>query len=150
MKKYPGYQFSSDQNQLKGKSDVLYFKLLYIGNLSHHIKNKLSKLCKDFCKENFSINLVFNSFKIKNHLSYKEPIPNEFLNLPQYINLLVLAVVLAILAKLVAILKLGLGSISKMIKSLIFLNIYIPPQHALTHIVFFVLKGSIKLTLNST
>ena len=82
MKKYPGYQFSSGQNQLKGKSDVLYFKLLYIGNLSHHIKNKLSKLWKDFCKENFSINLVFNSFKIKNHLSYKEPIPNEFLNLP--------------------------------------------------------------------
>ena len=43
------------------------------------------------------------------------------------------AVVLAILEKLVVILKLGLRSISKNITNLIFLNIYIPPQHALTH-----------------
>ena len=40
--------FSSNQNQLKDKSDVLDFKLPYIGNLSHHIKNKLSKPCKEF------------------------------------------------------------------------------------------------------
>ena len=44
-----------------------------------------------------------------------------------------LAVVLAILAKLAVILKLGLWSISKRIASIIFLNIYTPPQHALTH-----------------
>ena len=43
-----------------------------------------------------------------------------------------LAVVLATLAKLAAILKLGLRNISKMITSLIFLNIYTPPKHALT------------------
>ena len=61
-------------------------------------------------------------------------------NLSYNINLLVLAVVLAILAKLVIILKLGLRSISKRITSLIFLNIYTPPQHALTHIILFVLK----------
>ena len=46
IKKYHNYKFSSNQNQLKDTSDVHYFKLLYIGNLSHHIKNKLSKLCK--------------------------------------------------------------------------------------------------------
>ena len=68
--------FSSNRNQLKGKSDVHYFKLPYNGNLSHHIKNKLSKLCKEFCKENFNIKLVFNSFKIKNYFVYKDPIPN--------------------------------------------------------------------------
>ena len=56
--------FSSNQNQLKDKSDIYYFKLPYIGNLSHHIKNKLSKLCKGFCKENVNIKLVFPSFKI--------------------------------------------------------------------------------------
>ena len=28
------------------KSDVPYFKLPYIGNLSHHMKIELSKLCK--------------------------------------------------------------------------------------------------------
>ena len=57
--KYLDYTFSSNQNQLKGKSDVHYFKLPYIDNLSHHIKNKLTKLCK-LC--NFNIELVFNSF----------------------------------------------------------------------------------------
>ena len=68
---------SSNQDQLKDKSDIHYFKLPYIGNLSHHIKIKLSKLCKEFCKENFNIKLVFNSFKIKNYFSYKDPIPND-------------------------------------------------------------------------
>ena len=44
-----------------------------------------------------------------------------------------LAVVLAILAKLVINLRLGLRMISRRITSLISLNIYTPPQHALTH-----------------
>ena len=50
IKKYLDYKFSSIQNQLKDKSDVYYFKLPDIGNLSHDIKNKFSKLCKEFCK----------------------------------------------------------------------------------------------------
>ena len=75
IKKYLNYKFSSHQNQLKDKPAVHYFKLPYIGNLSHHIKNKLSKLSKMFCKENFNIKLVFSSFKIKNYFSYKNPIP---------------------------------------------------------------------------
>ena len=66
VKKYLGYKFSSNQNQLRDTSNVHYFKLLYISNLPHHIINKLSKLCKEFCKETFNIKLVFNSFKIKN------------------------------------------------------------------------------------
>ena len=81
IKKYLDYRFSSNQNQLKDKSDVHYFKLpyiyKYIGNLSHHIINKLSKLCKEFCNENFNIKLVFNSFKIKNYFVYKDTIPNN-------------------------------------------------------------------------
>ena len=47
IKKYLDYKFSSNQNQLKDKFDVHCFKLPYIGNLSHHIKIKLSKLCKE-------------------------------------------------------------------------------------------------------
>ena len=39
IKKYLDYKFSSNQNQLNDKSGVQYFKLPYIGNLSHHIKN---------------------------------------------------------------------------------------------------------------
>ena len=77
IKKYLDYKFSSNQNQLKDKSDVHYFKLPYIGNLSHHIKNKLSKLCKEFCKDYFNIKLGFNSFEIKNYFSHKDAIRNE-------------------------------------------------------------------------
>ena len=77
IKNYFDYKFPSKQNQLKDKSDVHFCKLSYIGNLSHHIKNKLSKLCKEFCKENFNIKLVFNSFKIKNYFSNEDPVPND-------------------------------------------------------------------------
>ena len=41
------------------------------------MKNKLSKLCREFCNENVNIKLVFNSFKIENYFSYKDPIPND-------------------------------------------------------------------------
>ena len=61
INKYLDYKFSSNQNQLKDKSDVHYFKLPYIGNLSHHIKNRLLKLCKDFWKENFNIKFLIHS-----------------------------------------------------------------------------------------
>ena len=37
IKTYVDYKFSSNQNQLKDKSDVHCFSLSYIGNLSHHI-----------------------------------------------------------------------------------------------------------------
>ena len=77
IKKYLSYKFSSNQNQLKDTSGVYYFKLPYIINLSHHIKNKLTKLCKEFCKESVNIKLVFTSFRIKNYFSYKDPIPDD-------------------------------------------------------------------------
>ena len=77
IKKYLGRKFSSNKNQLKDTSDVYYFRLQYIGNLSHQIKNKLSKLWKHICQENFNIKVVFNSFKIKNYFSYKDPIPDD-------------------------------------------------------------------------
>ena len=76
IKKYLDYKFSSNRNQLKDKSEVHYFKLPYIGNLSHHKKNRLSKLCKEFFKENVNIKLVFNSSKNKKYFGYKDPIRN--------------------------------------------------------------------------
>ena len=65
--------------------------------------------------------------------------PNDLKSLLD-ISLFVVALVLGILAKLVVILKLGLRNISKRIISLMFLNIYTPPQHALTHKILFPLK----------
>ena len=76
IKRYLDYKFSSNQNQLKDKCGVYYFKLPYIGNLSHYIKIKRPKLCKEFCKDNFNIKLVFNSFNVKNYFPDKDPIPN--------------------------------------------------------------------------
>ena len=78
IKKYLYYKFYRNQNQLIDTPDVHYFKLPYIGNLSHHIKNKLSKLCKEFCKESFNIKLVFNSFKIKIFFSYRDLISDDW------------------------------------------------------------------------
>ena len=46
IKKYLDSKFSRNKTQLKDTSDVYYVKLPYISNFSHHIKNKLSKLCK--------------------------------------------------------------------------------------------------------
>ena len=75
-KKYLSYKIFGNQNQAKDASDVHYFKLPYIGNLSHHIKNKFSKLCKEFFKGNVNNKLVSTSFKIKNYFSYKDSIPD--------------------------------------------------------------------------
>ena len=76
IKRYLDYKFSRNQNQLKDKCGVYYFKLPYIGNLSHYIKIKRPKLCKEFCKDNFNIKLVFNSFNVKNYFPDEDPIPN--------------------------------------------------------------------------
>ena len=197
FKKYLDYKFSSNQNLLKDKSDVHYFKLPYIGNLSHHIKNKLSKLCKEFCKENFNIKLVFNSFKIKNYFSYKDPIPNDLKSFLVYkftcgscsssyigetchfktrieehikkdnkchifkhlhstttcfdsYNSLCFKIIDKANSKFnlkikEAVYKFTCAScsssyIGKTYIILVYLNIYTPPQHALTHIILFVLK----------
>ena len=78
IKKYVDHKISGDQDPLKDTSEVQQFKSPHIGNPLHHVKNKILKLFKEFCKESFSIKLVFDSFKIKNYCSYKYPIPDDF------------------------------------------------------------------------
>ena len=53
------------------------FRGIDLANFLQHIKNKLLKLCNWFCKENFTIKLVFNPFKVKHCFSYKDPIPDH-------------------------------------------------------------------------
>ena len=139
MKKYLNYKFSSNQNQLKDTSDVHYFDLPYIGHLSYHIKNKLSKLCKKFCKENFNIKLVFISFKIKNYFLYKDPIPRDLKSLIVCKFICARCSYSYIGETFAFSLKIGLRDISKRITSVIFLNIYTPLQHPLTHIILFII-----------
>ena len=62
-------------------------------------QNKTFETLQHFSKENFNIELLFNSFKVKNYFSYKNPIPNDLKSFLVYINLLILAVFLAILVK---------------------------------------------------
>ena len=141
IKKYLDFKLASNQNQLKDKADARYLKLPYIGNLSQYIKIKLSKLCKEFCKENFNIKLVFNSFKIKNYFSCKDPIPNDLKSSLVY-KFTCASCSSSYIGETCHHFKTRIEVHIKKKKkiSLIFLNIYTPPQHALTHIIIFVLK----------
>ena len=76
---------------------------------------------------------------MKSYFSYKDPIPDDLKSFLVH-KFTCASVVLALLAKHVVISKLGLRNISKRITSCIFLNIYTPPQHALTRIILFLLK----------
>ena len=145
IRKYLDYKFSSNQNQLIDTHDVHYFKLPYIGNLSHHIKKKLLKLSKEFCKKNFNIRLVFSSFKVKkNYFSYKDPIPDDLKSFLVY-TFTCASCSSSYIGETCRHFK---TRIEEHIKKDIY--IYTPPPHCLTHIILFVSKSIIKLTLNST
>ena len=140
IKKYLDRKFSSNQNQLKNTSEVSFFKLPWISNPLHHIKNKLLKLCKWFCEEYFNIKLVFSSFKIQT-FSYKDLIPDDLK------SFLVCKVIYASCSSSYIgenCRHLKLRNISKRITGLIFLNTYTPPPHALTSIILFFKKLSDK------
>ena len=149
IKKYLDYKFTSNQNQLKDTPDVHYLKLRYIGNLSYHIKNKLSKLCKEFCSENFNIKLVFNSLKIKNYFSYKDPIPDDLKSFLVY-KFTCAGCSASYIGETYCHFKTRIEeNIKKHIKSHIFKHVHSTATY-LTHIILFDLKELIKLTLNST
>ena len=133
---YLDYKFSSEQDQLKYKSDVHYFKLPYISNLSHYIKNKL---CKEFYNENFNIKFVSNLFKIKNYFSYKDPIPDDlkFFLVYKFISAICSS---SYIGETWGRFKTSIEEHIKRITSLIYLNIYTPSQYALSHIILFVLR----------
>ena len=79
IKKYLDHKFSCNQNQLKDTPDLTFITLNYHISATFHIISKINfrKFCKEFCKENADIKLVFDSFKIKNYFSYKDPIPGD-------------------------------------------------------------------------
>ena len=72
MKKYLHYKFSSNENYLKGKSDVHYFKLPYIGSLQINFRN----FAKSFMKRNLMLSQFLFHSKLK-IFPYKDPIPND-------------------------------------------------------------------------
>ena len=62
---YNNNKVSSDVNKLR------YFKLPYIGKYSEQVQKKITKLCKQYCKEN-NVKIIFTSFKISNYFSAKD------------------------------------------------------------------------------
>ena len=55
----------------------MFITLNYHISATFHTISKINFSKNKFCKENFNIKLVFNSFKIKNYFAYKDPIPND-------------------------------------------------------------------------
>ena len=51
IKMYLDHKLSGNKNQLKDKSDVYYFKLPYISNLSHYLKIKFQNFATNFVKK---------------------------------------------------------------------------------------------------
>ena len=128
---------------------VCYFKLPYIGNLSQHIKNRLSKLSKVFHKENFNIKLLLTSLKIKNYYKYKDSVPNDLKSFIVY-TFTCASFSSSHIRRTSLHFKTRNEKHIKRIRSLIFSNICTPPQNALTRMILFLLKWLINLTLNST
>ena len=95
--------------------------------MSHHIKDKLSKLWKEFCKENVNIKLVFTSFKIKNYFSYKDPIPNDLKSFLVH-KFTCASCSSSYIGKTCCNFKTRIEEHKKRITSLIFVNIYTPLQ----------------------
>ena len=66
INRYLNYKFSTNQNQLKDTFEFHCFKLPYIGNLWHHIKNKLvflvMKLAFFLCKKCPYLELFWSIF----------------------------------------------------------------------------------------
>ena len=66
------YSNSDQSNPESGKRR--FYKLPYIGKYSKQVQKKLSKICKQFCKD-ADLKIVFTSFKINNYFSTKDKTP---------------------------------------------------------------------------
>ena len=65
---YNNNNISSEVNKLRS------FKLPYISKYSEQVQKKITKLCKQYYKEN-NVKIVFTSFKISNYSSAKDATP---------------------------------------------------------------------------
>ena len=64
---------NSDQSNLESDKTHFY-KFPYIGKYSEQVQKKLSKICKQFCKDT-DLKIIFISFKINSYFSTKDKIP---------------------------------------------------------------------------
>ena len=75
IKKYLHAQCTDKKHkQPCNSTNVSYYKLLSIGNLSTEIKQKLIKYCNGYCKST-NIKIVLSPFQVRNLFSVKESVP---------------------------------------------------------------------------
>ena len=94
---------NSDQSN-RESDETRFYKLPYIGKYSEQVQKKLSKICKQFCKD-ADLKIVFTSFKINNYFSTKDKTPYFFKSFLVY-KFVCADVILVILAKPAVTLKL--------------------------------------------
>ena len=95
----------SNSDQSNRESDkTRFYKLPYIGKYSEQVQKKLSKICKQFCKD-ADLKILFTSFKINNYFSTKDKTP-YFLKSFLVYKFVCADVILVILAKPAVTLKL--------------------------------------------
>ena len=131
-------------NASKDISCVYFFKWPYMTKFLHNTKMKL-KICKQLWKRkswHWTNFLLHSKSKIRFHIN---TLFLRIWNLSWYINLVLLAVVLATLVKYVNILKQGWET-NKKDNRFHFLRIYILTWHALSNITIAPLKKLMKLT----
>ena len=92
-----------------------------------------------FSKGNINIKLVYNSFKIKNYFSYKDPFPDDLKSFLVY-KFTCGSCSSSYIGETCCHFKTRVEEHIKKDNKFIFLNIYTPPQHALSHIILLVLK----------
>ena len=84
IKQYLHAQFSDKNHKEPSNSTyVSHYKLLYIGNLSTEIKQKIIKHCKFYC-ERADIKIIFLPFKVGDLFSVKESLPKYLRSLVVY------------------------------------------------------------------
>ena len=74
IKRYLQKQYNRDQTEKSDAIKLNYYKLPYIGHFSTTTKQKLNKLCNEYCKD-LTIKIVFSPFKVGDLFSVKDSIP---------------------------------------------------------------------------
>ena len=74
IKTYLEKQFNIEPSKVSNTIKSNYYKLPYIGHFSKTTKQKLKKVCHQYCKD-LSLKTVFTPFKIGELISVKNAIP---------------------------------------------------------------------------
>ena len=73
-----GYKKRKSVKTRVKNTNIKYFKLPFIGDLSTTTKKKVTNLYKRFCKEGSEFQLVFSTTKVREYFSTKCSLPECF------------------------------------------------------------------------